>query len=134
MGACSDPQAGYWGARRVGAVRRAAMTIFSLLAVASSFAMAADPSAQVIYQNGTVHTVDQTGTVAQALAIAGGKITYVGSNAGAQPLIGKNTKVIDLAGRTVLPGLIDGHMHPVAAGMDLLKCNLSYASLSLAQF
>jgi len=133
MGACSDPKARYWGARRAGAAR-AGLTLFGLLAGVSSSAMAADPSAEVVYQNGTVHTVDQTGAVAQALAISGGKIGYVGSNAGAQSLIGKNTKVIDLAGRTVMPGLIDGHMHPVAAGMDLLKCNLSYASLTLAQF
>jgi len=58
--------------------------------------MAADLSATVVYQNGIVHTVDQAGTVAQALAISGGKIAYVGSNAGVQSLIGKNTKVIDL--------------------------------------
>lgn len=134
MGACSDPKARYWGTRRAGAVPRAGMTLFSVLAAVSSSAMAADSSAEVVYQNGTVHTVDQADTVAQALAISGGKIAYVGSNAGAQSLIGKNTKVIDLAGRTVMPGLIDGHMHPVAAGMDLLKCNLSYASLTLAQF
>jgi len=134
MGACSDPKARYGGARRAGAVPRAGLTLFGLLAGVSSSAMAAGPSAEVVYQNGTVHTVDQTGTVAQALAISGGKIAYVGSNAGAQSLIGKNTKVIDLEGRTVMPGLIDGHMHPVAAGMDLLKCNLSYASLTLAQF
>jgi len=134
MGACSDPKARYGGARRAGAVPHAGMTLFTLLAGVSSSAMAADPAAEVVYQNGTVHTVDQTGTVAQALAISAGKIAYVGSNAGAQSLIGKNTKVIDLAGHTVMPGLIDGHMHPVAAGMDLLKCNLSYASLTLAQF
>jgi len=134
MGACSDPKARYGGARSAGAVPCAGMTLFGLLAGVSSSAMAADLSAEVVYQNGTVHTVDQAGTVAQALAISGGKIAYVGSNAGVQSLIGKNTKVIDLAGRTVLPGLIDGHMHPVAAGMDLLKCNLSYASLTLAQF
>jgi hypothetical protein len=96
--------------------------------------MAADAPSEIVYQHGTVYTVDHTGTMAQALAISGGRITYVGTDEGAKPLIGKNTTVIDLGGRTVLPGLIDGHMHPVAAGMDLLKCNLSYASLSVAQF
>jgi predicted amidohydrolase YtcJ len=105
-----------------------------LLAGVSLSAMAADPTADIVYQHGAVYTVDQGGEVAQALAISGGRITYVGSDAGAQQLIGKNTTVIDLAGRTVMPGLIDGHMHPVAAGMDLLKCNLSYSSLTVAQF
>jgi predicted amidohydrolase YtcJ len=110
------------------------LTIAGLFASGSLSAMAAGPTAEVVYQHGAVYTVDQAGKVAQALAISGGKLVYVGSDAGAQPLIGKNTAVIDLAGRTVMPGLIDGHMHPVAAGMDLLKCNLNYSSLTLAQF
>ena len=96
--------------------------------------MAVTPTAEVVYQHGTIYTVDQPGTVAQALAISGGKIIYVGTDAGVQPLLGKNTTVIDLAGHTVMPGLIDGHMHPVAAGFDLLKCNLNYAPLTVAQF
>ena len=95
---------------------------------------AAVPTAEVVYQHGRVHTVDRTGALAQAVAIARGKITYVGTDEGASALIGRNTTVIDLGGRTVLPGLIDGHMHPVAAGIDLLKCNLSYASLTVEQF
>jgi predicted amidohydrolase YtcJ len=105
-----------------------------VLAGVSSSAMGAVPTAEVVYQHGKVYTVDQAGTVAQALAIAGGKIVYVGTNEGANALNGRNTTVIDLGGRTVMPGLVDGHMHPVAAGLDLLKCNLNYASLSVVQF
>ena len=108
--------------------------IASLLGGVSLSALAASPTAEVVYRHGTIYTVDRSGTVAQALALAGGKIIYVGTDAGAEPLIGKSTRVIDLGGHTVLPGLIDGHMHPVAAGMDLLKCNLNYASLTVAQF
>jgi predicted amidohydrolase YtcJ len=106
----------------------------TVLAGVSSSAMGAVPTAEVVYQHGKVYTVDQAGTVAQALAIAGGKIVYVGTNEGANALNGRNTTVIDLGGRTVMPGLVDGHMHPVAAGLDLLKCNLNYASLSVVQF
>jgi predicted amidohydrolase YtcJ len=106
----------------------------TVLAGVSSSAMGAVPTAEVVYQHGKVYTVDQAGTVAQALAIAGGKIVYVGTNEGANALNGRNTTVIDLGGRTVMPGLVDGHMHPVAAGLDLLKCNLSYASLTVVQF
>ncbi|HEY6924234.1 MAG TPA: amidohydrolase, partial [Steroidobacteraceae bacterium] len=97
-------------------------------------ALAADPPAEVIYQHGKVYTVDQAGTVAQALVIRAGRIVYVGTDEGAQPYVGKTTSVVELGGRTVMPGLVDGHMHPVAAGMDLLKCNLSYASLTVEQF
>jgi len=108
--------------------------IFSLLAACSVPAAAASPTAEVVYQHGTVYTIDPAGTVAHALAISGGRIVYVGTDEGAKALIGPTTTVIDLAGHTVMPGLIDGHMHPVAAGINLLKCNLEYASLSVAEF
>jgi predicted amidohydrolase YtcJ len=113
---------------------RRAWLISSLLAGISSYTLAAVPTAEVLYQHGKIYTVDHASTVAQALAISEGKITYVGTDEGAHALIGKNTTVIDLGGRTVTPGLIDGHMHPVAAGIDLLKCNLNYTSLTVAQF
>lgn len=113
---------------------RWAWIMSNVLAGVSSSAMGAVPTAEVVYQHGKVYTADQAGTVAQALAIAGGKIVYVGTNEGANALNGRNTTVIDLGGRTVMPGLVDGHMHPVAAGLDLLKCNLNYASLSVVQF
>ena len=127
MALFSDPRPHYRGVRM-------ARVLSAVLATASGSVMAAGPPAEIVYQHGTVYTVDHTGTVAQALAISGGRITYVGTDEGAKPLIGKNTAVIDLGGRMVMPGLVDGHMHPVAAGMDLLKCNLNYASLSVAQF
>jgi predicted amidohydrolase YtcJ len=127
MALSSDPRPRQRGARWMGVTS-------SVLAAVSCCVKAATPTAEVVYQHGTVYTVDQTGTVAQALAISGGKIIYVGTNEGVKPLVGKNTTVIDLGGRRVMPGLIDGHMHPVAAGIDLLKCNLNYASLTVAQF
>lgn len=105
-----------------------------LLSAISLSAHAANPTAETVYQHGTVYTVDRGGTVAQALAIAAGRIVYVGTDAGAKALIGPSTKVVDLGGHTLMPGLIDGHMHPVAAGISLLKCNLNYESLTVAQF
>ncbi len=116
-----------------GRARWARLTL-SLLAAVSMSAVAAIPTAEVVYQHGKVYTVDGKGTVAQALAVSAGRLTYVGTDEGVKPLIGKNTTVIDLGGRTVMPGLVDGHMHPVAAGMDLLKCNLAYRSLTVVQF
>jgi predicted amidohydrolase YtcJ len=97
-------------------------------------AAGADTTVETLYRHGTIYTVDGHGTVAQAIAISGGRIVYVGTDSGAQSLLGPTTKVIDLGGRMVLPGLIDGHMHPVAAGINLLKCDLNYVSLTVAQF
>ena len=72
-------------------------------------------SADTILINGTVLTVDRTDSVAQAVAITGGKITAVGTTAQINAMAGANTEVIDLRGRTVTPGLIDSHVHFSAA-------------------
>ena len=65
--------------------------------------------------NGKIVTVDDRFTVAQALAISGDRILKVGTTAEIQALKGPQTRVIDLAGRTVIPGLIDNHAHWVRA-------------------
>ena len=65
--------------------------------------------------NGTVITVDRADTVAQAVAITGGKIAAVGTTAQIKAMAGPKTEVIDLGGRAVTPGLIDTHVHFSAA-------------------
>lgn len=107
--------------------------LLSMVCVAA-VAATSTPTVETVYRDGGVYTVDGAGSMAQALAISDGRIAYVGTDEGVQRLIGKETKVIDLKGRLLMPGLIDGHMHPVDAGMDLLKCNLKYEALTLAQF
>ncbi|NYE63196.1 hypothetical protein FHW58_004424 [Duganella sp. 1224] len=99
-----------------------------------SAAHAANQPADTIYRNGYVYTVDARDSVQQALAVRGGRIVYVGDNDGAQAYAGKKTEVIDLRGRMLMPGLIDGHMHPQSGGSRLLNCSLDYASLTVAQF
>jgi predicted amidohydrolase YtcJ len=66
---------------------------------------------ETILINGAVLTVDARDSVAEALAIAGGRIAAVGSTAQVKALAGPATQVIDLAGRAVTPGLIDSHIH-----------------------
>jgi len=67
--------------------------------------------------NGKIVTVDRKGTVAEALAVKFGRILAVGTDDEVKRLIGSETKVIDLKGRTVVPGFIDSHCHMISAGM-----------------
>jgi predicted amidohydrolase YtcJ len=87
-----------------------------------------------IYTNGYVYTVDKANSVQEAIAVKDGRIIYVGSAAGAKALAKPVTRVVDLQGRMMLPGLVDGHMHPEEGGTVLLKCNLNYERLTVAQF
>src|SRR6476469_5488467 len=82
----------------------------SLLSV-TSLAQLAAVVADTVLTNGTVLTVDARDSVAQAVAIADGKIVAVGTNSEIQTFVGPNTATIDLHGRTVTPGLIDTHCH-----------------------
>jgi hypothetical protein len=105
-----------------------------LLAFGAGAVSAADsPPADVVYQNGYVYTVDAHDGVQHALAVRNGVIVYVGDDAGVKPLIGKSTQVVDLHGRMMMPGLVDGHMHPLDGGSVLLGCNLNYERLTVAQ-
>jgi predicted amidohydrolase YtcJ len=112
--------------RRVAALAAAV----SLTVVAP--AAAATP-ADTVWHHGRVFTSDARGTVAQAVAVRGGRVVYVGSDRGAQRLIGKRTAVTDLRGRMAMPGLVDGHMHPLGGGQGLLKCSLNYEPLTKEQ-
>ncbi len=94
----------------------------------------AAPPADTVYRNGYVYTVDAKDSVHQALAVRAGRIVYVGGNDGAKALTGKATRVIDLHGRMLMPGLIDAHMHPQSGGSRLLNCSLDYVPLTVPQF
>jgi predicted amidohydrolase YtcJ len=75
----------------------------------------AQDAADLVLTNGKIVTVDDRFTIAQALAIRGSRIVAVGSVADIDRLKGPQTKAIDLAGRTVIPGLIDNHAHWIRA-------------------
>ena len=69
------------------------------------------PPAELVLTNGKIITVDAADSIAQAVAIAGGRIVAVGTAADVKSRIGPATQVIDLGGRAVTPGLIDTHIH-----------------------
>ena len=73
---------------------------------------AAQPRVDLALVNGTVITADGRGTVAQAIAIGGGKIVAVGTSAEIEARAGAGARVIDLAGKSVMPTLISTHVHP----------------------
>lgn len=72
--------------------------------------------ADIVYLNGTVITMNATDCIAEAVAVEGGKIKAVGTNEEIQALIDDNTQVVDLEGKTMLPGFIDPHSHFCMAG------------------
>jgi len=97
-------------------------------AVLPAVAQQSDPNApQVVLTGGKILTLDGQSTIAQALAIRDGKILAVGSDAAIKPLAGLQTRVIDLAGKSVVPGLIDTHAHFKAAGLGDYVVNLGGA-------
>lgn len=79
--------------------------------------LVAEKDADLILQNGRVVNVE-TGNFSEAVAIREGKIHYVGSNEAVKSFVGPQTEVIDLNGRTVIPGLNDSHTHLIRAGLN----------------
>ena len=72
--------------------------------------------ADTVLINGKIIALDEASSVHDALAIEGGRIAATGSNEAMRKLAGPATKIIDLGGRTVIPGLIDSHIHAIRAG------------------
>jgi hypothetical protein len=90
-----------------------AVTVAVLLPASSASAQTAD---SVLF-NGKILTVDKDFSTQQALAIAHGEVLATGSSAAMKKLAGSKTRLIDLGGRTVIPGLTDGHIHGIRAAL-----------------
>jgi predicted amidohydrolase YtcJ len=87
-----------------------------------------DNSAELIFLNGNVHTVNAEQPHTEAIAVRGGRILLVGSNDEVKQRAGANTKTIDLHGRTVVPGFTDSHYHIFGVGERLITLNLDNAT------
>ena len=88
---------------------------------------------ELLITNARIHTQDAAHRVVAALAVRGNSILATGSDADMRALAGPKTRVVDLGGRVVLPGLIDAHIHPAQSAQDLDKCNLHDRELSAVE-
>ncbi|AZD36688.1 Exoenzyme regulatory protein AepA precursor [Pseudomonas chlororaphis subsp. aurantiaca] len=106
----------------------------NLLTIAVSFAsMEAMAATDLVLFNGQVFTADRAQPKVQALAVADGKVLQVGSDAQIKALIETGTRVIDLGGKTLMPGLIDSHSHAIFGGLEMTSANMQDKVVSLDQ-
>lgn len=91
----------------------------------------AQDAADLVILGGDIQTMDAASAHATALAARDGKIVYVGDDAGAQARVGPQTQVVQAAGMTVLPGLIDSHIHAAEGALGLGGCSLEDKQLTV---
>ena len=114
--------------------RRAALClVLSVALLALPRDTCAAEAANLVLKNAVVHTVDAKRPRAEAVAVRGNRIVAVGSTADVQAFVGPKTRVLDLAGRTVVPGFDDSHAHMLGIGFARLDVDLvegrSYAEV-----
>lgn len=79
----------------------------------------------LVFRDGAVYTVDAARSWAQAVAVRGGLVSAVGATSEMGEHIGPRTRVVDLAGRMLVPGFVDAHVHPISGGLERLRCDLT---------
>ncbi|HEV7667070.1 MAG TPA: amidohydrolase [Thermoanaerobaculia bacterium] len=85
------------------------------------------PPADLVLRHGTIYTMSASRGWAEAVAISGSRLVFVGADRDVAPYVGPKTRVVDLAGRFVLPGFHDSHVHLVSGGIELGQCDLNGA-------
>ena len=91
-------------------------------------------AADFVFVNAYVWTVDPSFPIARAVAVRNGRIVYVGNERQAREHVGAGTEVVNLKGRMMMPGIHDGHIHPLSGGRFLTAPSLNYAVLSIPKF
>jgi predicted amidohydrolase YtcJ len=97
-----------------------AIFFFSFFAASSLLA----ETAQTVFINANIYTMNERQPRAEAIAVQGARIVFVGSNADAKKYQGKEMRIVDLAGKTVVPGLTDSHCHIFGIGEREMNLNL----------
>ena len=107
-------------------MRVIALALLALLLVTpfTPLTAAQTGTVDVIFINATIYTVNPRQPRAQAVAVKGDRIVYVGTNAGVRRYQAKATKVVDLSGFTLVPGMIDSHYHLSGVGYREMNLNL----------
>jgi predicted amidohydrolase YtcJ len=114
-----------------------APAFFASDASADETATTVDGPADFVFRNGPIYTV--TGATPSAVAVRGKTIVHVGDEAGAMAMAGPKTEIIDLAGRLLMPGFVEGHTHPflgafLTSGVDLQVANLAEALAAIEDY
>jgi len=82
------------------------------------------PKADLVVFNGNIYTLNETEPKAEALVVTDGNIVYVGNNVNANQWVADTTQIIDLEGKTLIPGFIEGHGHLMGIGENLIYLDL----------
>jgi predicted amidohydrolase YtcJ len=98
------------------------------LALITTFALASaqknNDTADLVFKNGNIYTANERQPRAEAIAVRKDRIVFVGSNRDAQKYVGRTTRVVDLNGKTLLPGMTDAHHHLFGVGFREITLNL----------
>jgi predicted amidohydrolase YtcJ len=103
--------------------------IAPILEASEVFPQAAQPGdakADIIFRNGPVYTINGGQAWARAVAVQVKHIAYVGDDAGVQRFVGPQTRIVDLRGKMLLPGFVEGHTHPVIGSTITRGIDLQY--------
>src|SRR6266851_1181807 len=110
---------------------------FLLVLIISTFSPAPAPAkiqpVDLVLRNGNIYTVNDRQPRAEAVAVKNDRIIFVGSNRDVQKYVGKNTRVVDLKGETLVPGMTDAHHHLEGVGFREMTLNLEGVN-SLEEF
>src|SRR5690349_862255 len=112
-------------------MRTLALTCLALLPLAGCESR--QPVADLVVRNADVRTMEAASPAATALAVANGKLVFIGTDLDVDAWIGLDTTVIDAGGHTVLPGLIDSHIHAAEGALALGGCTLHNQQLTIEQ-
>lgn len=96
-----------------------------LFALAALAACSSQKPADTVIRGGVIYTMNEAAPKVEAVAVSGDKIIFAGTNADCKQYVGKETTIIDLAGKTMIPGLIEGHGHIMGLGYNELNLNLA---------
>ena len=103
--------------------RKMFLASVSCFGVDGPLAFAAD-TAEIIYSGGAICTMDDANPRVEAVAVKGGRILAAGTSADVMKLKGRQDQMVDLGGRTMLPGFVDPHGHMMMGGMQALSANV----------